>query len=222
MIAQHVWPAAAWRALFVEHPILRFYGPSLIWTTASGSFHVHERALQGPDGAPLDPPGDGGVRLLHPALADTPTLEAWRARLEARSIQQPFDQLLRPRGQPREGEATARRCQRFEGRPLMPYDAVAAAKRLGWKMNIIYGEQFVSCFRTFPSAAGGALDAFLKIDQHNNHALSLYFTAFRVGRAGSGHFYDPRGDDDLIPLGEVPPAIFAEAIGALEELMGAP
>ncbi|CAB5669818.1 Uncharacterised protein [Delftia tsuruhatensis] len=89
------WPAPRWRRLFLQHPLLRIVGRSLIWRMEQGaSFRIAEdfSLLDAADDA-VELPEDAQVLLWHPVDAAPGETEAWRTCLSDYELQPLIDQL---------------------------------------------------------------------------------------------------------------------------------
>lgn len=94
------WPAARWQRLFLEHPLLRIAGRSLIWRSESASgkalasFRIAEDfSLLDVDDNAVSLPDDACVGLWHPATAQAGEAEAWKANLADYRIEAMVDQV---------------------------------------------------------------------------------------------------------------------------------
>lgn len=94
------WPLARWQCLFVQHPLLRIVGRSLIWRAedapglARSSFRLAEdfSLVDVEDDAVVLPEGCS-VSLWHPATAAAGELEAWQAYFADYEMEPMVDQL---------------------------------------------------------------------------------------------------------------------------------
>lgn len=94
------WPRARWQRLFVEHPLLRIVGRSLIWRIedapqlAHTSFRLAEDfSLVDVEDDPVSLPDDCSISLWHPATAADGEREAWQANLADYELDALVDQL---------------------------------------------------------------------------------------------------------------------------------
>ncbi len=94
------WPRARWQRLFVEHPLLRIVGRSLIWRIedapqlAHTSFRLAEDfSLVDVEDDPVTLPDDCSISLWHPATAADGEREAWQTNLADYELDALVDQL---------------------------------------------------------------------------------------------------------------------------------
>ncbi|TDF28896.1 DUF4132 domain-containing protein [Delftia tsuruhatensis] len=89
------WSVPRWRRLFLQHPLLRIMGRTLIWRLEQGaSFRIAEdfSLLDAADDA-VELPDDAQVLLWHPVDAAAGEVEAWRTCLADYELQPLIDQL---------------------------------------------------------------------------------------------------------------------------------
>lgn len=94
------WPLARWQRLFVQHPLLRIVGRSLIWRAedapdlARSSFRLAEDfSLVDVEDEAVVLPESCSVSLWHPATALAGELEAWQAYFADYEMEPMVDQL---------------------------------------------------------------------------------------------------------------------------------
>lgn len=89
------WPAQRWHRLFLQHPLLRIVGRSLIWQLQQGvSFRIAEDfSLVDANDDPVELPADAHITLWHPADAAPGEAEAWRTCLADYELQPLIDQV---------------------------------------------------------------------------------------------------------------------------------
>lgn len=101
MCARRAWSLDAFRARFVEHPLLRHLGRRLVWGVLEGeglgaTFRVAEDlTLADADDAELALAPDAKVVVAHPIELEPDRLARWRALFGDYQIVQPFAQLAR-------------------------------------------------------------------------------------------------------------------------------
>lgn len=132
------WDAKAWRARFLDHPLVGVLARELIWEFEDDerwrAAHWHEDALRDPSGAEVQ--AHGQVRLWHPARAAPEAIGAWQTRLEALGATQPFQQAHRSVYGPQEGEQTLQQSARFAGTVVRQHQLHALARERGWRMQL--------------------------------------------------------------------------------------
>ena len=130
-----VWTYAQWHARFIEHPLLKWLASGLIWQFEHGGRRFTALAL---DGKLLDSDGnavqaaDTDVRLWHPVEASAAELEAWRARVIALDLVQPFKQVFREIY-----TADTNAANHFANRLVRQKQFAVLAKERGWIFEMI-------------------------------------------------------------------------------------
>ena len=94
------WEYPAWRARYLDHPLLGTLARRLIWQFTRGDEQhaaiFHEGRLVGADDSPLAAPLEkSAVTLWHPLEEPRERVAAWREWLERHQVQQPFKQAHR-------------------------------------------------------------------------------------------------------------------------------
>ncbi|WP_166894459.1 DUF4132 domain-containing protein [Massilia sp. CCM 8734] len=100
LVTAKTWSAARWTALFLDHPLLKIMGRSLIWQTqgtSAASFRIAEdfSLLHANDEVCHLPP-DAQVALWHPATARAGETEAWRSHFADYQLTPLIDQTGAP------------------------------------------------------------------------------------------------------------------------------
>ena len=99
------------------------------------------------------------------------------------------------------------------------------AERLGWyRGSVCDGGAITSYYKSFPASGTDvflSLDGFyIGIDMYATINLGkVSFVKHGVVKVGSYTYDEPHGDDDprIIPLGIIPPIVFSEVMGDLQE-----
>ncbi|GGV08425.1 hypothetical protein GCM10010182_29750 [Actinomadura cremea] len=134
MARRHAWTPADFRALFVDHPIVRHIGRRLVWTVDGTAFRIAEdRTLADVHDDAFEPSGTAAVRLAHPAELGA-DLEAWAETFADYEIAQPFPQLGRPFHLLTGDEHASGRLERFEGLAV-DGEKLYAMRRRGWAVT---------------------------------------------------------------------------------------
>lgn len=184
-------------AALARHPVVAPMLRRLVWVTAGG------RALVlGADGPA---PADGPLRIAHPAdLVAEGSWVSWQERLFAAEIRQPFKQVFRELYVLTAAErATSPVSRRYEGHQVQPRQAMALFGGRGWLTSHESGE--VS--RVFHRHG---LVARVQFD------LGLLTPAEAGLPAIDGVYFTRPGEYLAQPLGDVPPAVFSEAMRDLD------
>jgi hypothetical protein len=223
MIAGRSWPHDRWTSLFLGHPILFGFAVRCVFGLyrSDGARIATFRALEDEtltshDDEPVEL-REGVVRLLHPAI-EPEACDAWAAHLADYGIEQPFPQVSRPRIRVAEADRSVRFCRALEGRPFDPFERARFARRLGWKA-LGYDASTTGCYKTFPGRED--IDVVLHIDPAAGRITGHTFSAYDDSALEDGRIFRAENEDDprYLALGEVPPAIYAEATSELERLL---
>ncbi|MEU6218936.1 DUF4132 domain-containing protein [Streptomyces sp. NPDC047022] len=214
MSAGREWPYDEWCRHYRDHPVTGTLVRGLIWE------------FQDTDGewravAPMaEPPGEPErVRLWHPILATTDDIRAWRERLDAERLRQPFKQAFREIYllTPAE-EHTGVYSNRFAAHIVHYRQLYALFKERGWQANFLgrydggydgqgraeFGDgEWRACFHHEPAADddGGYAPEHAATDQ------------VRFERRNGRRWRE-------VPLAEVPPTVFSEAMRDVDLFVG--
>jgi hypothetical protein len=132
-----------WRARLAARPETRSLVTSLVWTFfdprgATAVLPVTERgrlSLRDVTGAEVEPETASRVKLWHPLEASAEEREAWRDRLAALKIKQPFRQVFREHYSVPADERAASETAMFSGHvvSIMPFLGLARKER--WRLE---------------------------------------------------------------------------------------
>jgi len=130
------WDVPIWRERYADHGTMAMLARRLLWRavwadrsavimpTASGACDVL--------GQPVDLTG-AKLHLWHPLMSDSAAVEAWRDRLIALNIHQPFRQVWRETYVPTDAErATRSYSNRFAGHIIRQHQMMTLAHQNGW------------------------------------------------------------------------------------------
>ncbi|MEU6322138.1 DUF4132 domain-containing protein [Streptomyces sp. NPDC047009] len=214
MSAGRSWPYDEWRRYYRDHPLTGVLVRGLIWE------------FQGADGlwhavAPMsEPPGEPErVRLWHPIRASADEIREWRARIVAERLRQPFKQAFREIYllTPAE-EETGVYSNRFAAHVVHYRRLYALFKERGWQANFLgrydggyegqaraeFGDgEWRACFYHEPATEDYG-------DYAPDHAAT---DQVRFERRDGRRWQE-------IPLVEVPPLVFSEAMRDVDLFVG--
>jgi hypothetical protein len=204
---ERAWTGAAFRERYLEQGLVGPLARRLIWT-------VDGEAVLGDDIEALA--DDAEVRLWHPVDAARDGVRAWRERLEAREITQPFKQAHREIYVVTDGEReTETYSNRFAAHILRQHQMAALAHSRGWRYAL-QGD-----------FDGGDPDARLELPRQG---LSASFWVERPdeGEQGSTGIYLHVVSDQVriadaagpVPLASVPPRVFSEIMRDVDLFVG--
>ena len=227
-LQSRAWPAEVWRARYLDHPLMRSIARGLVWwiDTPDGKSVA---AL--PDDAGeelLDVVGnnislDGAtVRLWHPMDAAVSEVEAWRDRLEALQVTQPFAQVWREVYALTDAErATGTYTNRWAAHILKQHQVMTLARLNGWRVthrmwvdapndepwhlvipahNLVVDYWVKGAGGENPQTFDSVAYAYVSTDRVQFHRLPANAADSAIGRA--------RGD--AVTLAEIPPVVFSE------------
>jgi hypothetical protein len=202
------WDVAEWRKYYLHHPITGRIAARLLW-------RFGDRTCLG---SAADLPTSGEVRLWHPAGATTDEVATWRDWLLEHDLRQPFKQAYREIYLLTDAERDTRiYSNRFAAHVLHYGQAYALFKERGWVANYLGpydGGYEGNARREFRDAAITAVFEHFPVDQDGTGPPQLC-TTDRV--------WFHRGGDrahTAIPLAEVPPLVFSEAMRDVDLFVG--
>ncbi|MFD1829301.1 DUF4132 domain-containing protein [Streptomyces desertarenae] len=209
-----VHPYGWWRAELVGHPIARAVVRRLVWEieVAPGEWRA---VLPGAGNLP-DAPDDASVRLWHPIRSEPGTVRAWRDLLTERRIRQPFKQAFREIYllTPAE-EETRVYSNRFAGHLVHYRRMFALFRARGWASGLLGpwdGGDEDEAVRTLAAGQWQARFGHALADWEGDHELAAT-DRVRFARRVEGAFRE-------VPLAEVPPLVFSEAMRDVDLFVG--
>ena len=236
LAAERSWHVPQWHGIYLDHPVTGRLTRALIWTFSTPSqpgaqatvitgIPVNAETLVTSDGTEVPIPADGmtEVRLWHPVNATADEVRAWRQLLLGRHLVQPVKQAFREVYvlTPAE-EATRDYSNRFAGhifrqeqaRALMKGRSWAPVPMAAWDDGIDHG----IARREYPRAGSQALRAEFFFDPADYDDI-VGSGLFRYCASDQVRFFDA-GAGDAIPLAEVPPLTFSEAMRDVDLVIG--
>ncbi|MEU4094902.1 DUF4132 domain-containing protein [Streptomyces sp. NPDC026673] len=213
MSAGRTWPYDEWCRHYRDHPVTGVLVRGLIWEVqdAEGDWHTV---------APMsEPPHEPArIRLWHPIRSTADAIEAWRARIVADRLRQPFKQAFREIYLPTPAEEeTGVYSNRFAAHIVHYPRLYALFKERGWQANFLgrhdggydglargeFGDgEWRACFHHEP--AGDDMD-----DPPDHAATDQVRFERRDGRRWRE-----------APLADVPPLVFSEAMRDVDLFVG--
>jgi hypothetical protein len=220
------WSLADARLRLLDHPLLASLTRSLVWT-------VHRDSANGGDvlalptdgafadlrGAPLgEIPGATKVSLWHPLGTAAEIVAAWRARLAALEVTQPFKQAHREIYLLTDAErATVDASARFSGHLLKQHQLASLAAARGWRYSL-QGAHFDSSNDPRRAPPGGlvAVLELAPIEEpvpESTSGIALHVTTARV-------VFHREGGGPRVPLADIPPLVFSEVMRDIDLFVG--
>lgn len=230
-VAGRLWSAGGFIAHLLKHPLLSCPVRRMVWCALDGRGQLVGTFRPRDDGALVDVDDNlfttphTWVRPAHPARLPPELVGRWQAHLEYHGLDAPFDQLERPahacppdlqralvdmRLEGTRWRDIHERPEAFAGGPW------AAILRMGWHVGWV---------RTVPGPSG-PIDVVVRTSEDIGDVEWLYFMPYKAGAITHNDFPSPRRPDGriMIPLGQVPPAIYAEIVedvtGMFEAISG--
>ncbi|MEU1595374.1 DUF4132 domain-containing protein [Streptomyces sp. NPDC005708] len=209
-----VHPYGWWRAELAGHPLGRAVVRRLIWeieVTPGAWKAVLPTAEELPDA-----PDDASVRLWHPIRSDAGTVRAWRDLLTERRIRQPFKQAFREIYllTPAE-EETGVYSNRFAAHVVHYRRMFALFRARGWASSLLGpwdGGDEDQAVRTLAAGEWQARFFHALADWAGDHELAAT-DQVRFARRVEGAWRE-------VPLVEVPPLVFSEAMRDVDLFVG--
>ncbi|MCX5361260.1 DUF4132 domain-containing protein [Streptomyces sp. NBC_00124] len=134
-LARRTWPYAAWRARYLDHPLVGTLARRLLWKVDGRTVGYTQGALR----TLTDDPVDSGteVSLWHPVDHEPAEIVAWRDWLERHGITQPFKQAHREVYLLTDAErATGTYSNRFAAHFLRQHQFHSLAAVRGWRNKL--------------------------------------------------------------------------------------
>jgi Domain of unknown function (DUF4132) len=200
---ERVSPAEEWRRHYRDHPLVGGIARTLLWRFRADDRTETTLGGQAPEWAEQ-------VELWHPIHAETDEVRSWRATLLEREIEQPFKQAHREVYLLAPAERETRvYSNRFAAHILRYPQAYALIKQRGWSVVALgpYDNDGGRQWRDFET-----------------HGIRAHFWMEHTGEdwdadsilaplaATDQVRFTPIGSDDPLPLEQVPPIVFSEAM----------
>lgn len=219
------WTGAAWRALFVEKPVMRQFAVGLVWGVYEGDAltatfrYLEDGSLNTADEEEYTLPDEARVGLVHPVELDAEALGAWKQQLEDYEIAQPIPQLARPvaRLDPELAAETA--LETFGGRVLNGLSLSGKLLSQGWFRGSVQDGGVFSDYYREDGPIGAQLNFSGAGIGGEDCEVTVYDVQFyKAGTVKRGSYvYDAPKDDRLVPLGQVPPRLYSEIVYQLQK-----
>lgn len=240
------WPLKAWRARYLDHPVVGAVARRLIWKFSKGdraeSGIWHAGRIVGRDGKPLDWLEDSTVvELWHPISVSTEVVLAWREWLTAHEVQQPFKQAHREIYPLTDAErATNTYSNRYAAHILRQHQFNALCAARGWKnaLRLMVDNELPPAIRQLPHWGLRAefwIEGIGDIHDTNDTGTYLFITTDQVrfyrsdalqtrAHARGGGYYAPRwnnrGSADPLSLDQIPELVFSEIMRDADLFVG--
>jgi hypothetical protein len=217
-LARRVWPAAAWRERYLDHPLVGTLARRLIWLVDERPAAFADGALRGLDDKPVD---GGEVRLWHPIGRDAGEVLAWREWLERHGITQPFKQAHREVYVLTVAEEQTRvYSNRFAAHILRQHQFHALAAVRGWhnRLRFMVDDSVPAATRVLPRWDLRA-EFWVEGVGDDHETDTAESGAYLRVATDQVRFY--RADEpEPLPLSEVPPLVFSEVMRDVDLFVG--
>ena len=217
--SERTWSAEAWRRRFRDHPIGRLHAASLLWTiigadAGAAALPVDDGWIS-PDERPLALPEAARLRLWHPAEARPSDVTVWRATLAARAVRQSIRQVERKIFRPDPTSPAAAADLRFAGAIVDHPRMRTLLRARGWAAPALgawdQGDE-ATAWRVFDDGlraearyqAPDRVPTGERIPQARIVAVRFLRTTVAPTAAAA--------DGVGVPLAQVPPRVFSEAL----------
>lgn len=131
--SQRAWSGAAWKRVFVSHPLMKHLAKRLIWTLDAAPVGFIGEGFVDAAGEAVDCPEAATVRLAHPAVMPPEALARWQHHVVSKRLVQPFKQVFREVYRPTPADwAIGRYSERFSGQVVRHRQLYALLRGRGW------------------------------------------------------------------------------------------
>lgn len=136
-------PAQHWQKYFLYHPILGLLGKRLIWIFSRDSENESsgiwmDSTVRDAYGKEIDVAASKNVRLWHPLSRHKAEVQAWRERILACGIRQPFRQAFREIYELTDAERQNRMySNRFAGMLMRQHQFASLCRARGWNYRLM-------------------------------------------------------------------------------------
>jgi Domain of unknown function (DUF4132) len=157
-LQQKVWAYSNWRERYCDHPLVGTLARRLIWELHQGdvviAFVPHDGRLIQLDGSEITTPGaESQVKMWHPINAKTGDVLAWRDRLAALNVIQPFKQAHREVYLLTDAERkTEVYSNRFAAHVIRQHQFNALCGARGWKnkLRLMVDSEYPPAYKELP------------------------------------------------------------------------
>jgi hypothetical protein len=212
-LSPRTWSLADWRERYLDPPLVGPLARRLLWTfrddvgeTVGETVAVwSDGRFVDVEGQPFEPSPESQVALWHPLDAAAEDVGAWRRRLTALGITQPFKQAHREIYRLTDAErATGTYSNRFAAQILKQHQLAALCTQRGWRYKL--QGQWDSHNVPFYLAPEHGLRIELMVDPFAEDEVSPTYVYLYVATDYVRFF----GDSGELPLADVPPRAFSE------------
>jgi hypothetical protein len=214
-------PFSQWRTRYLEHPLLTGLTPRLIWcfmsaVTAVAALPRADGRFEDVEGQPVTPDADVSVTLWHPLLADADHVLAWRRRLAALGITQPFKQAHREIYLLTDAErATDTYSNRFAAHIIRQHQFKALCDQRGWTYHLMGAwDSHNTPTRSLPER-NLFVEFWVNGIENTETTASAVYTVIATDQV---RFV--AADGEVMPLATVPSLLFSELMRDVDLFVG--
>jgi hypothetical protein len=136
-LAQKTWPLGTWRERYLDHPLVGTIARRLLWCVDGTAALFAQGQATDAHGDPVAHGKTAEIALWHPIGRPTAEVLAWRQRLEALAIVQPFKQAHREVYLLTDAERNTRTySNRFAAHIIRQHQFNALCAARGWKNKL--------------------------------------------------------------------------------------
>ncbi|MEU4680032.1 DUF4132 domain-containing protein [Micromonospora sp. NPDC023737] len=242
-LAQRRWRYAAWRARYLDHPLVGTLGRRLIWLVDGVPCGYADGALRTVDDVPVTAADDAEVTIWHPIGRDLTEVLGWRDWLERHAVVQPFKQAHREVYLLTAAEErTGVYSNRFAAHVLRQHQFHALAAVRGWRnrLRLMVDDEYPPATRELPEwglraeywveGAGDDYDTdatdtgtYLRLvtDQVRFYPLDAAENSAHAGGGGYAQWLPAEGQPPgPLPLEQIPPLVFSEVMRDVDLFVG--
>ncbi|MEE6260112.1 DUF4132 domain-containing protein [Plantactinospora sonchi] len=240
-LAQRVWPFEAWRARYLDHPLVGTLARRLIWLVDDVPCAYWDGALRTSEDKEIA--AGETVRLWHPIGREVDEVIAWRAWLEAKRVTQPFKQAHREVYLLTAAEENTRvYSNRYAAHILRQHQFHALTAARGWrnKLRMMVDDEYEPATRELTQwglraefwieGVGDDWEtdatesgAYLRIttDQVRFYPISAPENHAHAGGGGYAQWiHQDAQPTDPLPLAEIPPLVLSEVLRDVDLFVG--
>ena len=261
-LQQKRWPLATWRERYLDHPLVGCLARRIIWRfvqdeAGSGRSRSavgiwHDGRIVDQQGRPVDwvetatgessePHESTRVELWHPIGEPVEDIVAWRRRLEAHEVRQPFKQAHREIYLLTDAEKnTVVYSNRFAAHIIRQHQFNALCAVRGWKnkLRLLVDDEYPPAMRLLPAwnlraefwiegigddygVDTNETGTFYRLTTDQVRFYPIESSQRTAHAAGGGYeTRGPEGSDTPAPLEDVPPLVFSEIMRDVDLFVG--
>jgi len=244
-LLQKSWPIADWRERYLDHPLVGTIARRLIWRVDGVPALFFEGEGTDLGGHPVLPNPSSRITFWHPVECPVDEITAWRGRLEALGVTQPFKQAHREVYPLTDAERNTRTySNRFAAHILRQHQFNALCAARGWKnkLRLMVDDTFPPATKDLPQWGlraefwvEGIGDDYGTDTNESGVYLRLATDQVRFYRTGAAENQAQAGGggyttaaagpgrgqlNEPLPLEEIPPLVLSEVLRDVDLFVG--